>query len=110
MHLVFDGFTISNLVSVVIGLMFAVQGLGQLFTGKAYGKNWNQYTPESVKKAARPAGLVFLLLGIAFTLEHFLVFDAVGKETSSWIMLGVAMAMLIPLIIIYTVILKKKKA
>lgn len=40
MHLVFDGFTISNLVSVVIGLMFAFRGLGQLSTDKAYDKNY----------------------------------------------------------------------
>lgn len=65
----------SMAVEIVLGMFFLIQGLVQMFTGKAvnYATYAKKYTPESIERFLRPAGAVsaaeglfIMILGVAY--------------------------------------------
>ena len=65
----------SDLV-LILGILFVVQGLIQLIGGKLIGKTYDNFTEESKKKFARPAGVCYLIAGCALALSNFVEFGA----------------------------------
>lgn len=99
-----------NIVSVAIGLVLAVQGLVKLVTGNPLASAGikAKYTEESLKKAARPTGLLEMLVGIACALWPVAHITSVERGTELLIKAIVVFGLLI-IDIVVTVSMRKKK-
>ena len=62
-------------------------GLVQMISGKAFGYNAQHYTPESLKKFARPSGGVMMFIAVAATIMVCGHFNFLSK-TFEYIGLG----------------------
>ena len=100
----------SEIIFTIFGVVIAIQGLMSIITGKLYGKEFQKYTEKSIKKAARPIGVMFFLCGVAFALSYFITYGNLGESTSHLITLGVsAVVYILTYVVAYKALLKKKE-
>ena len=108
MEFILPTFTVSTIISLGLSLYLIVVGFMQIATGKVYGHSFEKYTVESVKKYARPAGILYFLIGTVIILAQFVKISAVGDSFRT-ICYGVAVALLVVYLIVSLCILKKSK-
>ena len=107
MEFVLPTFTTATIVSLGISLYLAIKGLIQLFTGKVIGRNLDRYTAESVKRYARPAGIICFFIGTCVLVAEFIRIPSF--ESLRLTLYGVALALLVLYLIVALTILKKEK-
>ena len=106
MEFITPTFNVSTIISLGLSLYLIVTGLIQLFTGKVFG-DYSRYTTESVEKYARPAGLLFFLVGALIVSANFINIPTLGDSTRLTLY-GACCVALIIYVIISIIILKKK--
>lgn len=107
MEFVLPTFTTATIVSLGISLYLAIKGLIQLFTGKAIGHNFDRYTAESVKRYARPTGIICFLIGTCVLFAEFVRIPSF--ESLRLTLYGTALGLLVLYLIVALAILKKEK-
>lgn len=107
MEFILPTFTVSNIISLGIALYLAVLGFMQTFTGKVYGNRFERYTTESVKKYARPSGILLFLVGAIILFAQCVEFPTSGSI--KLVLYGIALALVLIYLIFSLVVLKKEK-
>lgn len=99
-----------NIVAVAIGLVLGIQGLVKLITGNPLASAGikAKYTEESLKKAARPTGLLEMLVGIGCALWPIVHITSVERGTEFLIKTIFIFGLLI-IDIVVTFSMRKKK-
>lgn len=100
-----------NLFITLFGLVFAIQGLIQLLSGKTFA-NANvtkKYTEESLRRLARPSGFVKLLFGLACAM--WTIVDITAIDNSKEVLVkAIVIFGLLAIEIVLTLAIRKRKS
>ena len=85
--MLFGVLSVWDIVTFALFAYVFIMGLVQMISGKAFGYNAQHYTPESLKKFARPSGGVMMFIAVAATIMVCGHFNFLSK-TIEYIGLG----------------------
>ena len=93
------------MVDVILGGIFLIEGLVQLFAGKMpnYSNMVKTYTPESVERFIKPSGVVSILFGLCILGFGFSMDGGPLPPVMKWI----SGAAIVVCVIIYLLMVKK---
>ena len=108
MHFVTPQFDFWSDLVLILGILFIGQGLIQVIGGKLIGKEYNNFTEESKRRFARPAGVCYLVAGCALALYNFVEFEASGL-IAPILAFAIAVVAIVAMMVIATKTLKEAK-
>ena len=93
------------MIDVILGAIFLIEGLVQLFAGKMpnYSNMIKTYTPESIERFTRPAGVLSICFGLSILGFGFSLDGGPLPPVVEWI----SGALIIVFVIIYILMVKK---
>ena len=102
----------SSIFSLLISLFFIVSGILAAANGTLRG-DYSQYTKESVKKYSKIHGIIFIIVGVFFTIGSVLNIIRAGQPSDTllliqWICYGLGLLVVIVFLCLRRKFLVKK--
>ena len=104
-------FSISDIITVVLGIYIAVMGFYMVIKGKSLGGNssrMNRFTESSVSRFCRVSGFFDIIGGLAFVLEGLVACRVLAISVESYVFYCIAAGAIVIGLILYPILLKKK--